>query len=198
MKRLALDSVRIRNFKAIEDSGQTKLTPMTVLIGENGSGKSSLIEALETLQTIVIENLDDAMRPWKGFNEIWHKGIRHDPAAFEVGPRSIAKGAAHQRSRGKTRDVRRREFLSNPMTFNLRGRGIADDQKLRGYEAAVELTRSAEERKLIILREEVSFAAWWTYTRDHTGSVYRARNGSAKTGRGNGASHMSPNRSNIS
>jgi predicted ATPase len=74
MKRLALDSIRIRNFKAIEDSGRIKLTPLTVLIGENGSGKSSLIEALETLQTVVIENLDDAMRPWKGFNEIWHKG----------------------------------------------------------------------------------------------------------------------------
>ena len=74
MKRLALDSVRIRNFKAIDDSGQIKLTPLTVLIGENGSGKSSLIEALETLQTIVVENLDDAMRPWKGFNEIWPGG----------------------------------------------------------------------------------------------------------------------------
>lgn len=43
-----LRDVTIRNFKAIRDSQRLKLTPLTVLIGNNGSGKSSLIEALET------------------------------------------------------------------------------------------------------------------------------------------------------
>jgi len=43
-----IDSVRLRNFKAIRDSGVVKLTPLTVLIGNNGSGKSSLVEALLT------------------------------------------------------------------------------------------------------------------------------------------------------
>ena len=37
----------VKNFKAIRESGRLKLTPLTVLIGNNGSGKSSLIEALE-------------------------------------------------------------------------------------------------------------------------------------------------------
>ena len=56
-----LDSIRIRNFKAIHDSGAVKLTPLTVLIGNNGSGKSSLVEALETAKTMVTSDIDRAM-----------------------------------------------------------------------------------------------------------------------------------------
>ena len=44
-KPTRLDGIRVRNFKAIRDSGALKLTPLTVLIGNNGSGKSSLVEA---------------------------------------------------------------------------------------------------------------------------------------------------------
>ena len=43
-----LNSVRIENFKAVRKSGTVTLTPLTVFIGNNGSGKSSLIEGLET------------------------------------------------------------------------------------------------------------------------------------------------------
>ena len=50
--RLALQSVRIQNFKAIIDSKVVRLGPLTAFIGHNGSGKSSLIEALETYQAI--------------------------------------------------------------------------------------------------------------------------------------------------
>lgn len=65
-----LKSVRIRNFKAIRDSGSLKLRPFTVLIGNNGSGKSSLLEAMENYQAIVRDGVDAAMRPWKGFEHI--------------------------------------------------------------------------------------------------------------------------------
>ena len=41
-------------------TGALKLGALTVLIGNNGSGKSSLIEALETYQRIVTHGLDDA------------------------------------------------------------------------------------------------------------------------------------------
>ncbi len=45
---LKLQSLRVRNFKAIVDSKTLKLGPLTVFIGNNGSGKSSLVEALES------------------------------------------------------------------------------------------------------------------------------------------------------
>ncbi|MGC8561193.1 MAG: AAA family ATPase [Phycisphaerae bacterium] len=70
MKLSQLKSIRIQNFKAIRDSGTLKLTPLTVLIGNIGSGKSSIIEGLETLQTFVTSGLDRAMQAWHGIKHV--------------------------------------------------------------------------------------------------------------------------------
>lgn len=69
-----LQSVRIRNFKAIVDSKVVKLGALTAFIGNNGAGKSSLIEALETYQSIVRDGLDIAMQRWLGIEHARHKG----------------------------------------------------------------------------------------------------------------------------
>ncbi len=70
MNDLAIKSFRVKNFKAIQDSGTVELTPLTVFIGNNGSGKSSLIEGLETYQTIIKHDLDIAMNRWRGFEYV--------------------------------------------------------------------------------------------------------------------------------
>ena len=69
-----LKSVAIENFKAIQLGGPVKLTPLTVFIGNNGSGKSSLIEGLETYRSIVLDGLDEAMDRWHGIEHVWNKG----------------------------------------------------------------------------------------------------------------------------
>lgn len=71
-KASKLKSFRLKNFKAIRDSGVVKFTPLTVLIGDNGSGKSSLVEGLQTYQRIVTDGLDEAMNLWRGFENIRH------------------------------------------------------------------------------------------------------------------------------
>ena len=71
---MRLQSLRVRNFKAIVDSKTVKLGPLTAFIGNNGAGKSSLIEALETYQSIVLDGLDLAMQRWLGIEHIRHKG----------------------------------------------------------------------------------------------------------------------------
>ena len=70
---MRLQSVRIKNFTAIIDSTPVKLGPLTVFIGNNGAGKSSLIEALETYQSIVRDGLDIAMQRWLGIEHARHK-----------------------------------------------------------------------------------------------------------------------------
>lgn len=70
---MRLQTVRVRNFKAIVDSKTVKLGALTVLIGNNGVGKSSLIEALETYQSIVVDGLDIAMQRWLGIEHVRHK-----------------------------------------------------------------------------------------------------------------------------
>jgi predicted ATPase len=87
-----LQSVRIRNFKAIVDSKVVKLGALTAFIGNNGAGKSSLIEALETYQSIVRDGLDVAMQRWLGIEHARHKGQEAkersgkpvNPIAFEL------------------------------------------------------------------------------------------------------------------
>ncbi len=68
-----LNSVVIENFKAVRRSGTVKLTPLTVFIGNNGSGKSSLIEALETYRAIIVDGLDDAMERWHGMDHVLNR-----------------------------------------------------------------------------------------------------------------------------
>lgn len=71
---MSLQSLRIRNFKAVVDSKTVKLGPLAAFIGNNGAGKSSLIEALETYQSIVRDGLDIAMQRWLGIEHVRHKG----------------------------------------------------------------------------------------------------------------------------
>jgi predicted ATPase len=75
MKKAAtfLSSVNLRNFKAIRDSGPIRLTPLTVFVGNNGSGKSSVIEGLETLRTFALHGLDAAMQMWRGIEHVRNK-----------------------------------------------------------------------------------------------------------------------------
>lgn len=73
-----LKSIRIKNFKSIQDSKKIRLTPLTVFIGNNGSGKSSIIEGLETYKIIIESGLHEAMLPWRGFEHIRNKAVPHN------------------------------------------------------------------------------------------------------------------------
>ena len=73
MKTPPLKSFRVENFKAIRDSGRIKFGWLTVLIGNNGCGKSSLVEGLESFRDIAVDGLDFAMRRWHGFEQVWNK-----------------------------------------------------------------------------------------------------------------------------
>ena len=71
--RGSLSVIRVKNFKAVADSGQLKIGPLSVFIGNNGTGKSSVVEALQTLQRLVLSDIDEAMRPFKGLEHVRHK-----------------------------------------------------------------------------------------------------------------------------
>jgi len=100
---LPIRSFRLKNFKAVQDSGEVRFTPLTVFIGNNGSGKSSLIEGLQTYQAILLNNLNVAMQSLKGY-EYAHNppltGIRESkakskPMAFTLRLRAEEGGTAY-------------------------------------------------------------------------------------------------------
>jgi predicted ATPase len=64
-----IKKIQIKNFKAIR-AASVRIMDLTVFVGNNGSGKSSIIEALQTLQNILLYGLS------KGFNERWF-GLEH-------------------------------------------------------------------------------------------------------------------------
>ncbi|NER97688.1 MAG: ATP-binding protein [Symploca sp. SIO1B1] len=74
-----LKSFLLRNFKAIRKNKAIRFTPLTVFIGNNGSGKSSLVEGLATYQMIVKDGLDEAMNYWRGFEHIRNLAVPHLP-----------------------------------------------------------------------------------------------------------------------
>lgn len=70
----AITSLRVRNFKAVKDTGILKPEGLTVFIGDNGAGKSSVLEALRFLADLSSDTLDKAVLPFRGFEHVRWKG----------------------------------------------------------------------------------------------------------------------------
>lgn len=82
---MMIDALKVRNFKAVRESGLIQLGPLTAFIGNNGSGKSSLIDALETYQAIVARGLDEAMQRFMGIEHVQNKYAKPDTSmSFEM------------------------------------------------------------------------------------------------------------------
>lgn len=138
---LRLQSVHIRNFKAIVDSRSVRLGPLTVFVGHNGSGKSSLIEGLETYQSIVNDGLDIAMQRWLGIEHARHKGVEAkeragqpvNPMTFDLrvgtSPRNVTRVEmdVNNDAAGNRMFIAREVITSPDKTFTERARdGILD------------------------------------------------------------------------
>ncbi len=107
-------SVRVRNFRSIEDSGAIPLGPVTVVVGRNNCGKSALLHAVYRVQhgadldaadvrlgarTFTV---DLTLGPWAEFRE--ERGpVVHAAEILEV--KGGANVRAHFRSEGKERPV---------------------------------------------------------------------------------------------
>ena len=68
-----IKELTIRNFKAIKDL-KLQFTPMTILIGENSCGKSTVLQALDFLASITYRDIDEYLkdRDWS-YDEIKSK-----------------------------------------------------------------------------------------------------------------------------
>ena len=115
-RHLPLNRFVAHNFRAIRHSDRVVFTPLTAFIGNNGSGKSSLIEAMETLQTLVLDGLDAAMQRWHGFEHIWNRAVPHGVGRRSPLPANPMILACAGRSGGKTF---RRKVNINAQSENL-------------------------------------------------------------------------------
>lgn len=80
-RKLPITSLRIKSFKAIQDTGVLKPGPLTAFIGDNGTGKSSVLEALRFLRALSMGTLDDALAPFGGYEHVhWNAGKKRGHA----------------------------------------------------------------------------------------------------------------------
>lgn len=61
-----INSLRLNNFKAFEDTGEITISPLTVIVGKNSSGKSSILHSLLLLKQTLDSSNDDAVLVLEG------------------------------------------------------------------------------------------------------------------------------------
>jgi predicted ATPase len=84
-----LESFQLKNFKAIQDTGLLKFGSFTLIVGGNGSGKSSLLEGLEVMHALSITDVDTIFNQprWRGFHHVWNKATNHPLGPKKESPR---------------------------------------------------------------------------------------------------------------
>jgi predicted ATPase len=87
-----IEGFRIRNFKALRDitlgrlwneQGKRALSPMTAVIGKNGTGKSSIFDAFGFLSDCLKLGVEEACDKRHGFNRIISQGV-DESIYFEI------------------------------------------------------------------------------------------------------------------
>jgi recombinational DNA repair ATPase RecF len=86
-----LQSLTVSGFRGIGKPATLRLQPgpgLTVVVGRNGSGKSSFAEALEVLLT-------GNLRRWQGLPVVWRRGWRsmHHPKQVQIAAEFLVQGA---------------------------------------------------------------------------------------------------------
>jgi predicted ATPase len=88
-----IKDIHIRNFKAVKDSLGMPLQPFTAFIGNNGTGKSSILEAMQTLQLCITEDLMSGFKRWGGLEKVHnYRSKLEEPDVSDSGFRKTTEG----------------------------------------------------------------------------------------------------------
>jgi len=94
---MRIESITIENFKVFKDTSVKDLSKMAVLLGTNGSGKSSFFDVFGFLSDALQNNVTIALNRRGGFQEVITRGcnINKDLIKFEIKFRNENTGAEH-------------------------------------------------------------------------------------------------------
>ena len=79
-----IKQIRVTNIKAISDSLLIPLQPLTVYIGRNGTGKSSMLEALDWLGMALDGGAQFATEPFRRFADLVHADGGESPTVMNI------------------------------------------------------------------------------------------------------------------
>ena len=148
-KASKLESFRLKNFKAIRNS-ELEFTPLTVLIGDNGSGKSSLVDGLQTYHRIITDGLDEAMLMWRGFEYV------HNPPLLPG------------------RSTSEESQMNSPIEFELSGDAtpeFSDGAEAPQFLTVLKVNKKPTSELTFIEKESVHYAGLKVLERDSEGVI---------------------------
>ncbi len=73
---MQIEQIEIKNYRVFRDVKLTKLAPMTVVVGANGTGKSTLFDVFSFLKEALSGNVASAVARRGGFRELVSRGER--------------------------------------------------------------------------------------------------------------------------
>lgn len=83
---MRIETLRIKNFKTFRDAEMTDIPPFCVIVGANGSGKSTFFDVFGFLRDCLTFNVSRALQARGGFKEVLSRGAdaEKDVIALEI------------------------------------------------------------------------------------------------------------------
>ncbi|MDX9753791.1 MAG: AAA family ATPase, partial [bacterium] len=81
---MKIESIRLKNFKVFQDITMTDIPPFCVLVGANGTGKSTLFQVFGFLKDCLTYNVSAAMQSRGGWLELISRGHEKENMVIEL------------------------------------------------------------------------------------------------------------------
>ncbi len=81
---MKIQTIRLKNFRALHDIDLRDIPPLAVFMGENGSGKSTLFQVFGFLKDALQHNVDIALQRMGGYKEVVTRGHVNAPIIIEI------------------------------------------------------------------------------------------------------------------
>ncbi len=81
---MRIHAIRIRNFRVLENVEMKDIPGFAVLVGANGSGKSTFMDVFSFLKDCLKDNVRAALQKRGGFRQVVSRGHEHEQIEIEV------------------------------------------------------------------------------------------------------------------
>jgi predicted ATPase len=96
-----IESISLKNFKAFKDVEMKNIPPFCVIVGANGTGKSTIFQILGFLRDAMASNVNTALSKLggsRGINEVRTRGVSNEPIEITIKFRDKADLNSKKRS----------------------------------------------------------------------------------------------------
>jgi predicted ATPase len=76
---MKIESIEVRNYRLFRDAKLTDIPRLCVLVGANGTGKSTLFDVFSFLKDALTQNVSKAIAKRGGYKEVASRGFAHEP-----------------------------------------------------------------------------------------------------------------------